>query len=239
MALCSAVWRYIGSSVLRLGLPVLLCLVGVIPVNIFSYLYEICIKLAKHPKAPWFLSINSFIESIFWPIPPDVMLMPMCLATPKRSLYYAGITTVTSVLGAICGYYLGYFIYDPYIADLIAWLNYEDAMQTVREWFTLKYGILMVFIGAFTPVPYKVIAVTTGVVAAESMANTGSVGMLNLLNFVLVSLVGRGMRFFLVAGIIMWGGERMEHVLRRYIDRIGWACVVLVAIYIAYEMLVP
>ena len=120
MALRRAVWRYTGSSVLRLGLPVLLCLVGVIPVNIFSYLYEICIKLAKHPKAPWFLSINSFIESIFWPIPPDVMLMPMCLATPKRSLYYAGITTVTSVLGAICGYYLGYFIYDPYIADLIA-----------------------------------------------------------------------------------------------------------------------
>ena len=74
---------------------------------------------------------------------------------------------------------------------------------------------------------------------AESMANTGSVGMLNLLNFVLISLVGRGMRFFLVAGIIMWGGERMEHVLRRYIDRIGWACVVLVVIYIAYEMLVP
>ena len=109
-------------------------------------------------------------------------------------------------------------------------------MQTVREWFTLKYGILMVFIGAFTPVPYKVIAVTTGVVAAESMANTGSVGMLNILNFVLISLVGRGMRFFLVAGIIMFGGEKMEHALRKYIDRIGWACVLLVVLYIVYEM---
>ena len=204
--------------------------------NIFSTLYEICIKLAKHPKAPWFLCINSFIESIFWPIPPDVMLAPMCLARPKRSLYYALLTVITSVLGAVCGYYLGYFIYDPYIADFINWLGYNDAMATVREWFTLKYGILMVFVGAFTPVPYKVIAVTTGLVAAESYLATGSVGMLTILNFVLVSFVGRGLRFFLEAGIIMYGGERMERVIRRYIDIIGWACVDLIAIYIVYKL---
>lgn len=204
--------------------------------NIFSTLYEICIKLAKHPKAPWFLCINSFIESIFWPIPPDVMLAPMCLARPKRSLYYALLTVITSVLGAVCGYYLGYFIYDPYIADFINWLGYNDAMATVREWFTLKYGILMVFVGAFTPVPYKVIAVTSGLVAAESYLATGSVGMLTILNFVLVSFVGRGLRFFLEAGIIMYGGERMERVIRRYIDIIGWACVALIAIYIVYKL---
>ena len=204
--------------------------------NIFSTLYEICIKLAKHPKAPWFLCINSFIESIFWPIPPDVMLAPMCLARPKRSLYYALLTVITSVLGAVCGYYLGYFIYDPYIADFINWRGYNDAMATVREWFTLKYGILMVFVGAFTPVPYKVIAVTTGLVAAESYLATGSVGMLTILNFVLVSFVGRGLRFFLEAGIIMYGGERMERVIRRYIDIIGWACVALIAIYIVYKL---
>lgn len=203
--------------------------------NIFSYFYELCIKLAKHPKAIWFLGIDSFIESIFWPIPPDTMMMPMCLARPQRSMFYATVTVITSVLGAFCGYYLGYFIYDPYIADFIKWLHYEDAMQTVRDWLTLKYGILMVFVGAFTPVPYKVIAVTTGVVAAESMLNTGSVGMLNIVNFLVVSLVGRGMRFFLVAGIIMLGGERMEHALRRYIDRIGWGCVLLIVLYIVYK----
>lgn len=159
----------------------------------------------------------------------------MCLARPQRSMFYATVTVITSVLGAFCGYYLGYFIYDPYIADFIKWLHYEDAMQTVRDWLTLKYGILMVFVGAFTPVPYKVIAVTTGVVAAESMLNTGSVGMLNIVNFLVVSLVGRGMRFFLVAGIIMLGGERMEHALRRYIDRIGWGCVLLIVLYIVYK----
>ena len=204
--------------------------------KIFSYLYEVCIQLAKHPRAPWFLCINSFIESVFWPIPPDVMLAPMCLAKPQRSWHYAALTTGTSVLGAICGYYLGYFIYDPYIADFIAWLNYTEAMQTVRHWYVMEYGILMIFVGAFTPVPYKVIAITSGVVAAESMASTGSAGMITILNFVLVSLVGRGMRFFLEAGIIKWGGERMEKALRRYVDRIGWACIILIAVYIVYKM---
>ena len=205
--------------------------------NIFSYLYEVCIRLSKHPRAPLFLCINSFIESIFWPIPPDVMLAPMCLARPKRSLYYALITVISSILGAACGYYLGYFIYDPYIADLIEWVGYHDAMVTVREWFTMEYGVLMIFIGAFTPVPYKVIAVTSGVVAAESVMNTGSAGMLTIVNFLAVSFVGRGLRFFLEAGIIMWGGEKMEKALRRYIDLIGWACVALVAIYIIYKLL--
>ncbi len=204
--------------------------------KIFSYLYEVCIQLAKHPRAPWFLCINSFIESVFWPIPPDVMLAPMCLAKPQRAWHYAALTTGTSVLGAICGYYLGYFIYDPYIADFIAWLNYTEAMQTVRHWYVMEYGILMIFVGAFTPVPYKVIAITSGVVAAESMASTGSAGMITILNFVLVSLVGRGMRFFLEAGIIKWGGERMEKALRRYVDRIGWACIILIAVYIVYKM---
>lgn len=204
--------------------------------NIFSYLYEVCIKLAKHPKAVWFLSINTFIESIFWPIPPDVMLAPMCLAKPSRAFSLATVTVVSSVLGAVCGYYLGYFIYDPYIADIIQWLNYQDSMDTVRNWFTKEYGILMIFVGAFTPIPYKVIAVTSGVVAAESVASTSSAGMLTILNFVLVSFVGRGARFFLVAGIIKFGGERMEHALRRYIDIIGWICVVLITVYIIYEM---
>lgn len=166
------------------------------------------------------------------------MLAPMCLARPNRSLQYALVTVVTSVAGAVCGYYLGYFIYDPYIADLIQWLNYEHAMMQVRNWFTMEYGILMIFVGAFTPIPYKVIAVTTGVVAAESVANTSSSGMLTIINFVLVSLVGRGLRFFLEAGIIMWGGERMEKAIRRYIDYIGWACVVLIVGYIAYKMIV-
>ncbi len=204
--------------------------------HFFSYIYEVCIKLAKHPKATWFLCINSFIESIFWPIPPDVMLCPMCLAMPNRAWKYAFLTVITSVCGAFCGYYLGYFIYDPWIADLIDWFHYREAMNTVRLWFTNEYGILMIFIGAFTPIPYKVIAITAGLMAAESVANTGTAGLLGIAYFILVSFVGRGMRFYLEAALIHWGGQKMEHVIRRYVDRLGWACVILIALYVAYKI---
>lgn len=205
--------------------------------GIFSRIYEACILLAKHPKAVWFLAINSFIESVFWPIPPDVMLAPMCLARPRRAYAYATITVVSSVVGAVCGYYLGYFIYDPYIRDLIEYAGQTDAVETVRGWFTMEYGVLMIFIGAFTPIPYKVIAVTSGVVAAESVMSTGSAGMLALYYFVPVSIVGRGLRFFLEAGVIAWGGERMERAIRRYIDVFGWAIVGLILIYVVYKVL--
>ena len=204
--------------------------------NIFSLLYAYCLKLAKHRLAPWFLCLDSFIESIFFPIPPDVMLAPMCLATPRRSWQYALSTTLCSVAGAFFGYYLGFYLYDPYISDLIDLWHYREAMDTVRHWFTYEFGILMVFIGAFTPIPYKVIAITSGVVAAESLMATGSEGQLAIAYFLLVSFCGRGLRFFLEALLIAWGGRRMEQALLRYIDRIGWLCVLLAAGYIVYRI---
>ncbi len=206
--------------------------------NIFTRMYDLCIRLAKHPKALWFLCINSIIESIFWPIPPDVMLAPMCLARPKKAYFYATAAVLSSVIGAICGYYLGYFIYDPYIKDLIEYFGQQHNVAVVRGWFAMEYGVLMIFIGAFTPIPYKVIAVTSGVMAAESVLATGSAGMLSILFFVPVSLLGRGLRFFLEAGVISWGGERMERAIRRYIDVIGWAMVGLIVVYVAYKLIV-
>lgn len=204
--------------------------------SIFSRIYDYCITLAAHPKAPWFLGLDSFAESCFWPVPPDVMLAPMCLARPQRAYLYAALTTLTSIAGAVCGYYLGYFVYDPYVKDLIEFLGQEAAVETVRHWFTLKYGMLMIFLGAFTPIPYKVIAITSGLLAAESVAGTGSAGFLGIGYFLLMSVVGRGIRFFLEAGIIAWGGEKMERAIRRYIDVIGWICVALAGGYIVYAV---
>ena len=206
--------------------------------KIFTYLYDLFGRLSKHKAATPIMCINSFAESVFWPIPPDVMLIPMCIYQRKKSHYYALLTVIFSVLGAIVGYNLGYFLYDPYIADIVKVLHYEGHVETVRSWLTQEYGILMVFVGAFTPVPYKVIAVGTGLVAAEAMANTGSVGMLSLLNFVLVSFVGRGLRFFIEAEVIFLGGPKMENAIKRYIDIIGWVCVALFAIFIAYKILI-
>lgn len=205
--------------------------------NIFGRMYDMCIRLAAHPKAVWFLCINSFIESIFWPIPPDVMLAPMCLARPRKAYYYAFVAVMSSVVGAICGYYLGFFIYDPYIKELIEYMGQQHNVAVVRGWFSLQYGVLMIFVGAFTPIPYKIIAVTTGVMAAESLMQTGSTGMLSILIFVPVSLAGRGLRFFLEAGIISFGGEKMERAVRRYIDVIGWALIGIIVIYVLYKVI--
>ncbi len=204
--------------------------------GIFSFLYEFCLKLAKHRLAPWFLCLDSFCESIFFPIPPDVMLAPMCLALPNRAWQYALVTTLSSVAGAFCGYYLGYFLYDPYISDLIDLWHYREAMDTVRHWLTYEFGILMIFVGAFTPIPYKVIAVTSGAVAAESVQALGTAGMLSVTYFLLVSCAGRGLRFGLEAWLINLGGKRMEQLLVRNIDRIGWICVLLATVYVVYRV---
>lgn len=207
--------------------------------KIFTYLYEKCIALSKHPKASLFLGINSFIESVFWPIPPDVMLIPMCLAKREKALRYAGLAVITSVLGTCVGYYLGYFLYDPYVSNFLRWMNYESYIEVVRNWYAQEYGILMIFIGAFTPVPYKVIAITTGLVAAQSYLSVGNVGMLTIINFIGVSLVGRGLRFYLEVVTLKLGRDRMEKVILKYIDRIGWLCVILLVFYGLYNVVTP
>ncbi|MGN0894149.1 MAG: YqaA family protein [Succinivibrio sp.] len=204
--------------------------------KLFSYLYTLFENLAHHRLGVYLMCANSFAESVFWPIPPDLMLVPMCLCNRRRTFWYAFLTVAFSVMGAIVGYYLGYLIYDPYIADIVSFLHYEQHIETVRNWLTRDYGILMIFVGAFTPIPYKVIAVGTGLVAAESVMATGSTGMLNILCFVLVSFVGRGLRFFLEATVIYIGGEKMEKTVKHYIDVIGWLCVLAIAAFILYKV---
>ena len=158
----------------------------------------------------------SFAESSFFPVPPDVMLAPMCLATPARAWYFASLTTLTSVAGGLFGYAVGYFALDA----VLPWLeqsHYWSAYQSAVSWFE-RWGFAAVFIAGFSPIPYKVFTIAAG---ALSMA---------LLPFTLASVVGRGMRFFLVAGLMAWGGARMEALLHRFVDRLGWGTVVLVAI---------
>lgn len=184
--------------------------------KIFSPLYRRAMLWARHPRAPWYLGGMSFAESSFFPVPPDVMLAPMCLANPSKAWRFALITTLTSVLGGLLGYAIGHFALDA----LLPWLQqsrYWPAYQTSVEWFG-RWGVWAVFIAGFSPIPYKVFTIAAG---ALSMA---------LLPFTLASFVGRGLRFFLVAGLMAWGGERMEASLHRYVDRLGWAMVAVIAL---------
>lgn len=190
--------------------------------KLFSTLYEKTLCWSKHPQAPKYLSVMSFAESSFFPIPPDVMLMPMSLATPKKAFYYAWLATIFSLLGGLLGYIIGYFAMDS-LLPFIESIGYADKMLQVETFFK-EYGIWVIFIAGFSPVPYKLFTITAG---ASSMA---------LLPFVIASLIGRGARFFLVAGLMKWGGDKMEASIRKWIDWLGWAAVAIITTYIVYKL---
>ena len=181
--------------------------------QIFSPLYRRAMVWSRHRHAPWYLGGMSFAESSFFPIPPDVMLIPMSLASPSRAWWFASLTTLASVAGGLLGYTIGYFAFDA-IEPLLRDSRYWDSYQVAVDWFD-RWGFWAVFVAGFSPIPYKVFTIAAG---AMSMA---------LLPFTLASLIGRGARFFLVAGLMAWGGARMEAALHRYVDRLGWATVAM------------
>ena len=197
---------------------------GAWAMRLFGPLYERVIGWARHPHAERYLGALSFAESSFFPIPPDVMLAPMCLAKRARAWRYAAITTVTSLLGGIAGYAIGYFSFEavePWLHDMGYWSAYMQG----KAWFD-QWGIWAVFVAGFSPIPYKIFTITAGV------------AVLNFPGFVIASLIGRGARFFLVAGLIFAGGQRMEEMIPKYVERIGWAVValaVLVGIGVAWR----
>ncbi|MFT6193682.1 MAG: membrane protein YqaA with SNARE-associated domain [Bermanella sp.] len=187
--------------------------------KIFSALYERTLKWAEHKFAPRILAILSFTESVFFPIPPDVLLAPMVLAQRDKAWRFATITTIASVLGGMVGYGLGYLMFEPWIQPLITEFGYQARFDKAMLWFS-EWGVWVVFIAGFSPIPYKLFTV--------------SAGFLNMafLPFLLASSIGRGMRFFLVAGVIRWGGSPMEQKIRQWVDVLGW--LIVSAIIIAY-----
>lgn len=184
--------------------------------KIFAPLYEMTMRWSRHPHAPWYLGGLSFAESSFFLIPPDVMLAPMSLAKPQKAWRYAALTTIMSVLGGLLGYFIGMFFFDL-VEPLLHQFHLWDKFLLAKEKFA-EYGFWFIFVAGFSPIPYKAFTIGAGVL---SMA---------LIPFVLASLIGRGARFFLVAGLMYWGGERMEQSLRKYVDWLGWLMVVAIVI---------
>ncbi|MCF6337903.1 MAG: DedA family protein [Gammaproteobacteria bacterium] len=189
--------------------------------KLFSSLYEHAMRWAVHRHAQWYLAGLSFAESSFFPIPPDVMLAPMALADNKKAWRYATLTTVASVAGGMLGYLIGYLAFDaiePWVMDA----GYGDKYQLAVNWFE-QWGIWAILIAGFSPIPYKIFTIAAG---AISMA---------FLPFVLASLAGRGARFFLVTALIVWGGERMEHTIKKYVDWLGWGLVIIIVVALAWH----
>lgn len=190
--------------------------------RLFSALYDRVMHWAAHRHAPWYLGAISFAESSFFPIPPDVMLAPMALAKRDAAWFYAALTTVTSVLGGLFGYLIGVWAFD-FVTPWIQAAGYRPAYERAVQWFG-DWGVWAVLIAGFTPIPYKVFTIAAGAVAMP------------LLPFIIGSVVGRGARFFLVAGLMRWGGEGMQRLLRNYVERIGWLLLALACIaYVAAQ----
>ena len=185
--------------------------------KIFTALYDWTMNWAEHKFAPKILAVLTFAESVFFPIPPDVLLAPMVLAQPEKAWNYATLTTVASVIGGIAGYALGFYMFEPWIQPLLIEWGKQAVFDQAVHWFT-EWGVWVVFIAGFSPVPYKIFTVSAGFL---HMA---------FIPFLLVSAVGRGLRFFLVAGLIQFGGAAMEVKLRRWVDVLGWGLVVLIVV---------
>ncbi|MBS9475884.1 YqaA family protein [Ancylobacter radicis] len=156
-------------------------------------LYQWVIKLAERPSAPWALAGVSFSESSFFPVPPDVMLVPMCLARPKLAWFYASICTLASVIGGLVGYAIGSLLYDSVGLFLIQLYGYGDKVDAFSQAYQ-RYGHWIILIKGLTPIPYKVVTITSGF------------AHYSLFWFFVLSVITRGLRFFMVAGLLYWVG---------------------------------
>jgi membrane protein YqaA with SNARE-associated domain len=182
----------------------------------FLRLYDRVIAWSSHRRAPSILSVLSFTESSFFPIPPDVMLIPMCLAKPRKGWLYAALCTLFSVLGGMAGYLIGKLAFgwiEPWLMESHYADTFTGAVNAFETW-----GFWYILLAGFTPIPYKIFTISAGVVGMPFLAFIGG------------SVVGRGGRFFLVAGLIRLGGEKLASRMRKYVDLIGWITLALTAI---------
>ena len=191
--------------------------------RLFEPLYERVLAWSRHRHAERYLAGLSFAEASFFPIPVDIMLAPMCLADRDKWVRLAVISTVASVLGGLAGYAIGYGMFEM-IEPWLRESHYWEAYLTSRRWFD-DYGFWVVFVAGFSPIPYKVFTIAAGD------------AVLNLPAFFVASLISRGARYFLVAGLIKLAGERFETSLKKHIERVGWATVAVAAIGIGWMMM--
>jgi membrane protein YqaA with SNARE-associated domain len=169
----------------------------------FKDLYHWTLKLAESRHAPLALGLVAFAESSFFPIPPDAILVPMSLARPNRALVYALICTVGSVAGGILGYAIGALLFETVGQWLIHLYGYGARVDEIKAVYA-QWGWAFILIKGVTPIPYKIVTITSGVLAYS------------LPLFVLLSLVTRGARFFFVAALLHRFGERLKAIFERY-----------------------
>jgi len=177
-------------------------------------LYDWMMEKAGDHRAPWALAFVSFVESSFFPIPPDIMLIPMVLTRREMAWRYATIATVASVVGGLLGYAIGYFAYQAIGLPILEFYGKEHALDGFIS-FVHTYGVPAVIIKGMTPIPYKVVTIAAGV------------AHMDLLAFIGASIIARAMRFFLVAGLLFWFGQPIREFIERRLSLVTTVFVVL------------
>lgn len=175
-------------------------------------LYDRVLALAASRRAPVWLAVISFTESSFFPIPPDALLIPMCLARPDRAWRLAAICTVSSVLGGALGYYIGYALFEVLAAPIIQFYHYEAAFERFKATYA-EWGLWVILVKGATPIPYKIVTIASGAASFDFTV------------FMLASIVTRGARFFLVAGLLRRYGERVRDFIERRLTLVTTAAV--------------
>lgn len=176
--------------------------------------YDWVLSWADRPGGVWALAGIAFAESSFFPIPPDILLIPLCLAAPKRAFWYAGLCTAASVLGGMAGYAIGLLFFESVGGGIIEFYSLGDFFSRVGDLYA-QYAAGFVVVAGFTPIPYKVFTIAAGFFEV------------NFPIFVVASIVGRGGRFFLVAGLLRCFGEPMKDFIDRYFNWLTAALAVL------------
>ena len=173
----------------------------------FNNLYKKCLDLAAHKSSKYYLAIVSFVESSFFPIPPDVMIIPMVISKKKDFIKIFLITTIFSVLGGMLGYLIGAFFFD-FGSQIMSFYGYENKLSNIKEnlinsdGFYAWLGIL--FLAGFTPLPYKVFTIASGLIS------------FNFFIFIVISLVSRGLRFFIVSYLSYKFGNLFTEFMEKY-----------------------
>lgn len=189
-------------------------------------LYEWTLDKAGHRHAERWLGAISFMESSFFPIPPDIMLIPMCLAKPERAFRYAFVCTITSVLGALLGYAIGYFLFETVGVAILDFYGLGAEFESFAAAFN-EQGWIIVLLAGFTPLPFKVITIAAGATAMP------------LYILIVAAIIARAARFFLVAALLWKFGEPMKRIIDRHFGLLTTlAGVLLVGGFVAVRYLI-
>ena len=173
--------------------------------NFLKRIYNWTLEKVQHKNAKWYLSLISFAESSFFPIPPDILLIPMALSSKAKALFYAFICTLFSVLGGILGYAIGYFFYNSLGIYIVEFYHLENSFSVFGNYYK-EFGILIVLGAGITPFPYKFITIASGVFG------------LNIFLFIIISIIGRGLRFYLIAILLYFFGEKIKLFIDKYFN---------------------